>query len=63
MNKIFNPLLDRREEDDLKIERVHRVRKPPDLNVEVPRDVIVRFHLYEDKAKIWGRQRYTPIKI
>lgn len=32
MRKIFNPVLGRREEELLRIDRVHRVRKPPDLN-------------------------------
>lgn len=57
MKKIFNPVLGRGEGDDLKIDRVHRVKKPLGLKEDVPRDVIVKFHQYEDKAKIWSRLR------
>lgn len=41
MNNIFYPLLDKKEEDDLKIERFHRSRKPPNLSADLPQDVIV----------------------
>lgn len=58
--KKFNLVLGRGEGDDLKIDRVHRVRKPPGLNEDVPRDVIVKFHLYEDKAKIWSKLSGLP---
>lgn len=42
-------------EDGLKIERVHRIRKPQNISADLPRDVIVRFQLYEEKAQIWGK--------
>lgn len=57
MRKIFNPILGRREDEALRIDRVHRVRKPPNLKQDSPRDVIVKFHSYEDKEKIWKSLR------
>lgn len=64
LKKIFNPILDRRLDEDLKIDRVHRVRKPPGLREEIPRDVIIKFHLYEDKARIWSKLRgVSPVKF
>lgn len=60
---IFNPFLGRNPECELKIDRVHRIRKPPNLRDEVPRDVIVKFHQFEDKAKIWSKLRGAhPVK-
>lgn len=62
MKKIFNPILGRREEEVLKIDRVHRIRKPPNLRKEVPRDVIIKFHSYEEKEKIWrGLRGASPV--
>lgn len=64
LKKIFNPILDWRLDEDLKIDRVHRVRKPPGLREEIPRDVIIKFHLYEDKARIWSKLRgVSPVKF
>lgn len=44
MREIFNPLLGRNKEEELKVERVHRIRKPVNVREDSPRDVIVRFH-------------------
>lgn len=60
MKKIFNPILGLEEETTLKIDRVHRIRKPPNLRSDTPRDVIVKFHSFEDKDKIWKNLRGTP---
>lgn len=57
MKKLFNPMLDRRVDEDIKIDHVHRIRKPPGLREDLPRDVIIKFHLFEDKAKIWSKLR------
>lgn len=54
MKKIFNPILYRRLDEDLKVDRVHRVSKPLGLREEIPRDVIIKFYLYEAKARIWS---------
>lgn len=62
MKKILNPILDRGLDEDLKIDRVHRVRKTPGRREEIPRDVIVKFHLYEDKTRIWGIV-VSPVKF
>lgn len=63
MKEIFNPLLGRDKKEDLKVDRVHRVRKPPNMKEEIPRDIIVRFHQYEDKDKIWKSLRGAqPVK-
>lgn len=50
-------MLDRGADEELKIDRAHRIRKPPGVREDVPRDVIIKFHLYEDKAKIWSKLR------
>lgn len=64
IKKIFNPLLGRNPESELKIDRVHRIRKPPNMRDDAPRDVIVKFHQFEDKAKIWSKLRGAlPIKF
>lgn len=39
---------------------MQRVRKPLCLKEDVPRDVIIKFHQYEDKAKIWSKLRGMP---
>lgn len=44
-------------ENSIKIERVHKIRKLPYLSKEVPRDIIMRFQNYEDKAEIWEKLR------
>lgn len=36
----------------IKLDRVHRIRKPAEISKEAPRDVIVRFHNSQDKEKI-----------
>lgn len=59
INKIFNPLLDNIVEGGLK--RVHRIRKPQSISTDLPRDIIVRFQLYEEKAKIWGNMKERPL--
>lgn len=61
MNTIFSPLLlDKGVEKCLKIERIHRVRKPKNIAADRPRDIIVRFQTYEEKAEIWGKMRGRP---
>lgn len=60
MRKIFNPLLGRREDEVLRIDRVHRIRKPPHIKQDIPRDVIIKFHQYEDKEKIWKKLKGAP---
>lgn len=57
MKKIFNPLLGRAMSEPLKIEKVHRFKRPLGIPIETPRDIIVRFHNYEEKAQIWGSLR------
>lgn len=52
MKTIFNPILDRGLNEELKIDRVHRLRKPPSVSDDIPRDVIIRFHHFEEKARI-----------
>lgn len=36
----------------IKYERIHRIRKPPEIAGDVPRDVIARFHNFQDKEQI-----------
>ena len=61
MNTIFCPLLERpAETKPLKIERVHRVGIPQMKDRYGPRDVVVRFKNYVDKAEIWRRLRGKP---
>ncbi|XP_040181176.1 meiosis-specific nuclear structural protein 1-like [Rana temporaria] len=63
MNTIFNPLLERPvQSKPLKIERVHRVGNPQQIERYGPRDVIVRFRNYVDKAEIWGRLRGKSLR-
>lgn len=60
MKKIFNPILGRREDKALRIDRVHRIRRPPHIKQDIPRDVIIKFHLYEDKERIWKSLKGAP---
>lgn len=58
MEEIFKDL--RKPSDDsnkLKVDRVHRIRKPAEIREDVPRDVIVRFHNYQDKEEISSNLR------
>lgn len=57
MEEIFNLILGEATESQIKIERVHRIRKPPNLPAGLPRDIILRFQYYEDRVKIWRRLR------
>lgn len=61
LQKLFNPILGRREDEVLRIDRVHRIRKPPNMRQDIPRDVIVKFHAYEDKEKIRTNLRGAPL--
>lgn len=62
--ELFNPLMGKNPDSDLKIDRVHRIRKPHNLRGDTPRDIIVKFHQFEDKANIWARLRGArPIKF
>lgn len=64
MKEVFNPLLGRNPDCELKIDQVHRIRKPPNVREDVPRDIIVKFHQFEDKAKIWSKLRgVQPVKF
>lgn len=63
IQSIFNLLLDKGVDDRLKFNRIHRVRKPKNIAVNHPRDILVRFQKYEEKAEIWGKMRgRSPIK-
>lgn len=63
MKTIFNPILGRQEDESLRIDRVHRIRKSPNMREDVPRDVIVKFHSYEVKEKIWNNiQGVSPLR-
>lgn len=52
MQDLFNPMLGREEVETLKLDRVHRITRYQPKVDDDPRDVIVRFHYYEEKAKI-----------
>lgn len=53
MEEIFRDLMDPAEAGrKLKLDRVHRVRKPPEIRGDAPRDIIVRFHNFTDKEQI-----------
>lgn len=60
MQKILNPILGIREDEVLRIDRVHRIRKPSNMKQDIPGDVIVKFHSYEVKEKIWNNLRGAP---
>lgn len=55
MDNIFGHMLGltETEKNNLFLERVHRVRKPAALAAEIPRDIIARFHYFQDKEQIW----------
>lgn len=59
MQRLFNLVLGKKDEI-LRIDRVHRIRKPPNMRQDIPRDIIVKFHSYEDKEKIWTNLRGAP---
>lgn len=61
MNLIFNPLLDKGVNERLKIDRIHWVRKPKNITTDGPRDILVRFQKYVEKAEIWGKMRGRPL--
>lgn len=53
MDEIFGLLTGTTElQSKIKFERIHRIRKPPKVAADVPRDVIARFHKYQDKENI-----------
>ena len=53
MDEIFGHMLGTKDvTNKIKFERIHRIRKPPEVGAEVPRDVIARFHNYQDKELI-----------
>lgn len=61
MNKIFNPILGKEESNIIKIERVHKIRRPQGLSMEKPRDIIVRFKNWEEKNQIWIILKRKPL--
>lgn len=64
MKEIFNPILGREEEaQSIRIEKVHRIRRPNSISMESPRDIIIIFQNYEVKTQIWGNMKSkSPIK-
>lgn len=53
IDQIFGDRLDPTENrSKIKLDRAHRVRKPVEIRGDAPRDVIVRFHNFQDKEKI-----------
>lgn len=60
MKLTFNPLLDKGIDERLKIDRNHRVRKLKNIIADRPRDILVRFQTYEEKAEIWCKMRGRP---
>lgn len=60
IRKIFNPILEKEESNPIKIERVHKLRRPQGLLTESPRDIIVRFENWEEKKQIWKNLRGKP---
>lgn len=64
VDQIFGGLIDPTENNKrIKLDRVHRIRKPAEISREAPRDVIVRFHNYQDKEKIRARLKNNqPVK-
>lgn len=63
MDKIFGHRLGLTGTEKIKFERVHRIRKPAGLAAETPRDIIARFHNFQDKEQIWvSLKNKQPIK-
>ena len=60
LNNLFLPLLENGAEEPLKIERVHRVGRIRGGGGNWPRDIIVRFRYFEDKAVVWSKLRRKP---
>lgn len=59
MDKIFGPLLGLTKTENIKFERVHRVRKSATLAAEI----IARFHYSQDKEQIWqSLKNKQPLK-
>ncbi|XP_018409373.1 PREDICTED: dynein heavy chain 3, axonemal-like [Nanorana parkeri] len=52
IRETFNDMLKRPRTTEIIFDRVHRMRRPIASGGENPRDVIVRFHYYADKAQI-----------
>lgn len=52
VDQIFGGLINPAENKKIKLDRMHRIRKPAEISKEAPRDVIVRFHNYQDKEMI-----------
>lgn len=47
----------------IKFDRVHRIRKPAEIKGDVPRDVIARFHNYNDKESVKAyMKKNIPVK-
>ena len=55
LDKLFGHILGKIETEKIKFERIHRIRKPAELAAGIPRDVIARFHNFQDKEQIWQR--------
>lgn len=52
MQDLFNPMLGREAAEILKLDRVHKIIRYQSQADDRPRDVIVRFHFFEEKSKI-----------
>lgn len=57
---IFGPLLGEGLEDLPKIERIHRVGRLYNSGPSRPRDIVMRFRFYEEKAAILSKMRGKP---
>lgn len=53
MDKVFGRMLGLAETEKIKFERIHRIRKPAEMAGDILRDVIERFHKFQDKEQIW----------
>lgn len=53
IGRVFNPIILKEESNEIKIERVHRIRRPQGMSIDIPRDIIVRFESWEVKNHIW----------
>lgn len=58
--QILGPLLGEEDKEFPKIERTHRVGKLFNSDHQRPRDIIIRFRYYEDKALILSKMRGKP---